>query len=79
MKLGAGRETKDSTLDLAAGLVVNVRLGDKVNKGQPLCEMLFDDPRRGVAARAELAKAFRIAPPGTPVDARPHIHGIVTS
>jgi pyrimidine-nucleoside phosphorylase len=78
MKLGAGRETKESKLDLAAGLVVNARLGDTVKKGQGICEMHFDDPSRVAAAKAELAKAFRIAPPGTVVESRPHIHGLVT-
>ena len=77
MKLGAGRETKDSTLDLAAGLIVNARLGDAVKKGQPLCDLFYDDDARLEPARAELAKAFRLAPPGTRVDRRPNIHGTV--
>jgi pyrimidine-nucleoside phosphorylase len=79
MKLGAGRETKDSHLDLAAGLVVNARLGDTVDKGQALCELHYDDPQRLEVARAELAKAFRIAPPGTKVEPRPNVHGLVTA
>lgn len=35
-QLGAGRITKDSVLDHHAGLTINVKLGDKVTKGQVL-------------------------------------------
>jgi len=36
MLLGAGRETKDSELDLAAGLMLHKKIGDKVMAGEPL-------------------------------------------
>ena len=36
MLLGAGRETKDSELDLAAGLVLHKKIGDSVEKGETL-------------------------------------------
>ncbi|TXC93359.1 pyrimidine-nucleoside phosphorylase [Metabacillus litoralis] len=36
MLLGAGRATKDSVIDLAVGLVLNKKIGDKVNKGESL-------------------------------------------
>ncbi|ARK29068.1 pyrimidine-nucleoside phosphorylase [Halalkalibacter krulwichiae] len=34
--LGAGRTTKESTIDLAVGLVLNKKVGDKVHKGESL-------------------------------------------
>ncbi|MDL4841217.1 pyrimidine-nucleoside phosphorylase [Aquibacillus rhizosphaerae] len=34
--LGAGRTTKDSIIDLAVGLVLNKKVGDKVTKGESL-------------------------------------------
>ena len=37
MKLGAGRETMDDKIDMSAGIVLNKKLGDKVNKGELLC------------------------------------------
>lgn len=37
MKLGAGRETLVDTIDMAAGIVLNKKVGDKVNKGDVLC------------------------------------------
>ena len=36
MKLGAGRATKEDTIDYAAGLVLNKKVGDKVNNGDIL-------------------------------------------
>lgn len=36
MLLGAGRETKDSELDLAAGLILHKKIGDSVEKGETL-------------------------------------------
>ncbi|WP_010284388.1 pyrimidine-nucleoside phosphorylase [Bacillus timonensis] len=36
MLLGAGRATKDSTIDLAVGLVLRKKIGDKVSKGESL-------------------------------------------
>src|SRR5699024_10183603 len=36
MHLGAGRATKDSVIDLAVGLMLNKKIGDKVEKGESL-------------------------------------------
>src|SRR4051794_8519912 len=36
MLLGAGRATKESTIDLAVGLVLRKKIGDRVQKGEPL-------------------------------------------
>ena len=36
MELGAGRATKESKIDLAVGIVLNKKRGDKVNKGDVL-------------------------------------------
>lgn len=36
MELGAGRATKDDIIDLAVGIVLNKKRGDKVTKGEPL-------------------------------------------
>lgn len=37
MRLGAGRETMEDKIDMSAGIVLNKKLGDKVNKGDVLC------------------------------------------
>ena len=36
MLLGAGRETKESVIDLSVGLVLNKKVGDYVNKGESI-------------------------------------------
>jgi pyrimidine-nucleoside phosphorylase len=36
MKLGAGRATKESVIDLAVGLVLRKKIGDQVKKGESL-------------------------------------------
>lgn len=37
MRLGAGRETFDDVIDMSAGIVLNKKVGDKVEKGDVLC------------------------------------------
>lgn len=37
MRLGAGRETFDDVIDMSAGIVLNKKVGDKINKGDVLC------------------------------------------
>lgn len=37
--LGAGRETKDSELDLGAGILLNKKIGDRVEKGELLATL----------------------------------------
>lgn len=34
--LGAGRETKDSVIDMSAGIYLEKKIGDTVNKGEPI-------------------------------------------
>ena len=43
LALGAGRQTKDAPIDYGAGLVLAVRVGDRVAKGQPLAELFAVD------------------------------------
>jgi pyrimidine-nucleoside phosphorylase/thymidine phosphorylase len=66
--LGAGRARVDDRVDPAVGLVVHRRIGDRLERGEPLCTVHEGDrsaPRADVAAR--LAAAFRIgAGPAAP-------------
>jgi pyrimidine-nucleoside phosphorylase len=39
MKLGAGRETLDSVLDMSAGIILNKKVGDKINKGDVIATL----------------------------------------
>lgn len=53
MRLGAGRETMDDVIDMASGIVLNKKVGDKVSKGDTLCfahtnKESFDDTLMGI-------------------------------
>ncbi|ADU51346.1 pyrimidine-nucleoside phosphorylase [Thermaerobacter marianensis DSM 12885] len=75
MVLGAGRTRKDDVIDLAAGLVMRKRLGERVEAGEPLVELHFNDPARLEAAREWLERAFTLAEEPAPVP--PLIHAVV--
>lgn len=44
MKLGAGREKEDDRIDYTAGIVLNKKIGDKVNKGDTLATLYTERP-----------------------------------
>jgi pyrimidine-nucleoside phosphorylase len=59
--LGAGRARLEDRVDPAVGLIVHRRIGDRVERGEPLCTVHEGDrsePRALVAAR--LVAAFRL-------------------
>jgi len=63
--LGAGRRTKEDRVDPAAGLVLDVAVGDRVAAGAALCRLhmaaaVADDPARRDRAAAALDAAFVI-------------------
>lgn len=60
--LGAGREHKGDAVDPAVGLVLRVKVGYKVNAGQPLVTIYARDSTRLAGVQARLAAAFTIGP-----------------
>ena len=42
MTLGGGRETLDDVIDMAAGIMLNKKVGDYVKEGEPLCYLHSD-------------------------------------
>lgn len=56
--LGAGREKKGDTIDLAVGVVVHVKVGDAVKRGDPVVTIYANDERRLSACRSAVAKAL---------------------
>ncbi|MDI9439354.1 MAG: pyrimidine-nucleoside phosphorylase [Firmicutes bacterium] len=70
MHLGAGRETKDSSIDLAVGVELQVSEGDFVQEGQILARIHANDPKHMEAALGEAREAFRLdqgKPPARPL------------
>jgi pyrimidine-nucleoside phosphorylase len=66
--LGAGRARKGDRIDLSVGLVLQVKVGDPVGRGQPLGVLHANDEARLADAeellrRAAEISAERVAPP----------------
>jgi pyrimidine-nucleoside phosphorylase len=66
MLLGAGRETVDSRIDPAVGLVLRKKVGELVMLGEPLITVHVNDRRRLGEAMAILREAVKIAPEASP-------------
>lgn len=60
MLLGAGRATKDSVIDLGAGIVLHKKVGDAVKKGEALATLHANDLALIADAEAELRAAYKI-------------------
>ena len=70
MLLGAGRETVDSVIDPAVGLVLHKKVGDLVIQGEPLLTLHVNDRARLDEVTAILRDAVRVgseAPARTPL------------
>jgi pyrimidine-nucleoside phosphorylase len=58
--LGGGREKKDDKIDPAVGLEFHKRIGDSVERGEPLCTLHYNSDGRLAEARKLAETAFRI-------------------
>ena len=58
--LGGGRETKESKIDLAVGIVLKKKYGDKVSKGEALAEIHANDLEKLSIAKKRLRCAYLI-------------------
>lgn len=66
MKLGGGRETKESEIDLSVGILINKKVGDSVKKGEKIATLYANDNAKLEAAVSELEQAYRYSQ--TPVE-----------
>ncbi len=62
MLLGAGREYKGQDIDLAAGLVMGCRIGDRLEPGQPLATLQTNNPARLDEAAAIIRRSIAVGP-----------------
>jgi thymidine phosphorylase len=60
-RLGAGRARKEDPVSFGAGVLLKVRPGDRVTKGQPLLELRTDEGSRITTARDAADQAVVIA------------------
>ncbi|NPV90368.1 MAG: pyrimidine-nucleoside phosphorylase [Firmicutes bacterium] len=73
--LGAGREKKDSPVDPAVGIVLVKKIGDRVEKGEPLAVLHVNDEGRLQQAQGMVLDAYRVG--NERVESPPLIHGKV--
>ncbi|MCI0419134.1 MAG: hypothetical protein L0312_07935, partial [Acidobacteria bacterium] len=62
MSLGAGRETVDSQIDPSVGILLNKKIGDWVEKGEPLCTVFYNQTAKLQSVRQSLLEVFSIGP-----------------
>jgi pyrimidine-nucleoside phosphorylase len=60
MVLGGGREKKDDTIDPAVGLEFHKRIGDPVERGEPLCTLHYNTEGKLEEARRLVETAYKI-------------------
>lgn len=74
MKLGAGRETMESKIDMAAGIVLNKKVGDKVLKGEVLA-YCHTNKEVEESILGEVSGAFVYSE--TPIKTAPIVHAYI--
>ena len=60
MLLGAGREKKESEIDLSVGIILKKKVGSKVNINEDLAEMYYNDTEKLKEAKNKLFSSFVI-------------------
>ncbi len=73
--LGAGRATKEESIDPAVGLVMKKRLGDFIRADEPLCVMYVNDESKLNAALDMFHSAFEYS--DAKPDYRPMVYDVV--
>lgn len=77
VSLGGGRRLKTDTIDHAVGVLVHVKVGDKVVAGQPVLTVLANDAGRLAAALADLENAVIFSE--SHVSPNPHVLAVVST
>ena len=75
LALGAGRETKESIIDLSAGLILNKKIGDQVTIDEVLATVHHNDFNKFEEAKQLIISAYLISQEKT--SSKKLIHGLV--
>ncbi len=59
--IGAGRNTKEDNIDPAVGVILEVKVGHKVDAGAVLCRVYYTSEENVEEASAQIEDAFRIS------------------
>lgn len=73
--LGAGRERKGDPIDYAVGILLHVKVADRVDVGQPLFTIHANDQAKAVAAEERLRRAITLG--AEPVPPLPLFYGVI--
>ncbi|WP_047151960.1 pyrimidine-nucleoside phosphorylase [Aneurinibacillus tyrosinisolvens] len=60
MKVGAGRETKESAIDMAVGIVIHKKIGDRVEAGDVIAQIHCNNEENLEEAAAMVQNAYQI-------------------
>jgi pyrimidine-nucleoside phosphorylase len=74
-ELGAGREQKGDTIDLAVGVQVHVKVGERVEAGETLTTLYANDEAKIAACKAHLEAALKWSE--TPVEPLPLFYDVI--
>ena len=74
--LGGGREKKEDSIDHAVGLEFHARIGDRVEKGQPLATIHYNSGAKLAEAKELIASSFQIGE-SAPLERRPLIRRVL--
>lgn len=66
MRLGAGRERKEDTIDPSVGITIHCKPGDQVSEGDPVLTLHYRHPARLEESMRVLEGAIEIAPQSPP-------------
>lgn len=76
LALGAGRETKDSKVDLSVGVLLKRKVSDAVKKGDTIAVIYANDLNKTDAASKKILNAYNVT--SSKVVREPLIYGMVT-
>lgn len=73
--LGAGRETKESIIDLGVGIVIHKKIADEVKEGESVATIYYNNEEKFIAAETILMEAYALS--GEKVSDNPLIYEII--
>lgn len=76
MLLGAGRETKESEIDLAVGIVLHKKVGDRVEADEAFATLHVNDEKKVAEVQQRLQAAYELSDTVPPE--HPLVYGVVT-
>ena len=75
MQLGGGRETKESDIDPAVGLILNKKVGDRVEKDEKLAVVYANDTKKLMPAVGRLLSCYSFS--DSPVEEQRYVKAVI--